>query len=108
MKETITPRLSRSRVLGSYQAAHSEVLLDNDVWHVSMTLAMVGERTVHGSHDESDLHGVGGASEVGVDLLVLVLVEGHEAVQDVVARGLVVGAPYAISLAAGWTENEPS
>jgi hypothetical protein len=39
-----------------------------------------GDRTVDGSHDESDLHGVGGAGEVGVDLLVLVLVEGHEAV----------------------------
>jgi hypothetical protein len=109
MKETIiTPQLSRSRVLGSYQAAHSEVLLDNDVWHVSMALAMIRERTVHGCHDESDLHGVGGAGEVGVDLLVLVLVEGHEAVQDVVARGLVVAPPCAISLVVGPTENEPS
>jgi hypothetical protein len=54
-------------------------------------------RTVHGSHDKSDLHGVGGASEMGINLLVLMLVERNEAVQDVVARGLIIAAPYAIS-----------
>ena len=44
-----------------YQAAHAQVLLDDDV--------------VDGSHDESDLHGVSCAGEVGVDLLRRMLVE---------------------------------
>jgi len=43
------------------QAAHAQVLLDDDV--------------VDGSHDESDLHRVGCAGEVGVDLLRRMLVE---------------------------------
>jgi hypothetical protein len=75
---------------------------------VSIALFKTRDRTVHGSHDESDLHGVGGAGEMRVNLLVLMLVEGHEAVQDVVARGLVVGIPYAISLVSRRRENEPS
>jgi hypothetical protein len=46
--------------------------------------------TVHGRHDEADLHRVGGARKMGVDLLGLMLVERHEAVEDVVAgRGVV-------------------
>lgn len=44
-----------------YEAAHAQVLLDDDV--------------VHGSHDEPDLHRVGGACEVCVDLLRGMLVE---------------------------------
>jgi hypothetical protein len=44
-----------------YEAAHAQVLLDDDV--------------VHGSHDEPDLHRVGGACEVGVNLLRGMLVE---------------------------------
>lgn len=34
-----------------------------------------GARTVDGGHDESDLRGVGGTGEMGVDLLGLVLVQ---------------------------------
>jgi hypothetical protein len=49
-----------------YQAAHAQVLLDDDV--------------VHSSHDEPDLHGVGGACEVGVDLLRGMLVEADHSV----------------------------
>ena len=49
-----------------YQAAHAQVLLDDDV--------------VHGSHDESDLHGVSGACEVGVNLLRGMLVEASHGV----------------------------
>lgn len=44
-----------------YQAAHAQVLLDDDV--------------VDGGHDESDLHCVGRTGEVGVDLLRRMLVE---------------------------------
>ena len=44
-----------------YETAHAQVLLDNDV--------------VHGGHDEADLHRVGGAGEVCVDLLGGMLVE---------------------------------
>jgi hypothetical protein len=77
------------------QAAHAKVLLDDDV--------------VDGSHDESDLHGVGCAGEVGVDLLGRMLVEAEsdslacysvnwkanrnsrdKSVQNVVAGGAVV------------------
>ena len=49
-----------------YQAAHAQVLLDDDV--------------VHGSHDESDLHGVGGACDVDVNLLRGMLVEASHGV----------------------------
>jgi hypothetical protein len=79
-----------------YQATHAEVLLDDDV--------------VDGSHDESNLHRVGGASEVGVDLLGRMLVEAgvaqlahcslgqkvhrhnsrYKSVQDVITRGAVI------------------
>ena len=84
-----------------YQAAHAKVLLDDDV--------------VDGSHDESDLHGVGCAGEVGVDLLGRMLVEPvhillaysslsqkvdrnsrNKSVQDVIARGAVVLASLVI------------
>ena len=46
---------------GSYQAAHAQVLLDDDV--------------VDGRHDEADLHRVRRAREMRVDLLRRVLVE---------------------------------
>jgi hypothetical protein len=44
-----------------YQATHAEVLLNDDV--------------VHGSHNEADLHCVGCAGKVGVNLLGRMLVE---------------------------------
>jgi hypothetical protein len=47
--------------------------------------------TIDSSHDEADLHGIGGAGEMGIDLLGLVLVKGNEAVEDVVAGRVVVG-----------------
>jgi hypothetical protein len=46
---------------------------------------------VHSRHDEPDLGGVGGAGEVGVDLLLFGLVQGNETVEDVVAGSGVVG-----------------
>lgn len=51
---------------------------------------------VDGRHDESDLGGVGGAGEVGVNLLLLGLVEGDKAVEDVVAGRGVVGTALVI------------
>ena len=53
-----------------------------------------GANTVDGSHDESYLGCIGGTGEMGVDLLGLVLVEGYEAVEDVVARGRVVRSTF--------------
>lgn len=52
--------------------------------------------TVDSSHDESDLHSVGGAGEMCVDLLGLVLVQADEAVENVVASGSVVGASFVV------------
>ena len=52
--------------------------------------------TVHSSHDEADLGGVSGAGEVGVDLLLLCLVQGHEAVEDVVAGSGIIGTALVI------------
>ena len=47
-------------------------------------------RTVDGSHDESNLSGIRGTGEVGVDLFGLVLVQRHESVENVIAcRGVV-------------------
>ena len=46
--------------------------------------------TIDSGHDEANLGGVGGASEVGVNLLGLVLVQADEAVENVVAGGGVV------------------
>ena len=42
------------------------------------------------------MSGVSGTGEVGVDLLLLGLVEGHETVEDVVAGSGVVGAPLVV------------
>lgn len=47
--------------------------------------------TVHSSHDEANLRGVGGTCEVSVDLLLLGLVERNKAVENVVASRGVVG-----------------
>lgn len=49
------------------------------------------ELTINGRHNESDLHGVCGAGEMGIDLFRLMLVEGDESVENVVAGSLVVG-----------------
>ncbi len=51
-------------------------------------------RTVDSCHDKADLCGVRGAREVGVDLLRLMLVEGYEPVQDVIAGSGVVGSTF--------------
>lgn len=48
--------------------------------------------TVYCCHDESNLHRVCGAGEMGVDLLCLVLVKRDESVQDVVASCSIVWA----------------
>lgn len=50
------------------------------------------ELTIDCGHDESNLHGIGSACEMCVDLLGLVLVERDESVQDVVACRSVVWA----------------
>ena len=49
-----------------------------------------GSLTVNCSHDEADLSGVGCASEMGINLLGLVLVQADKAVEDVVACRRVV------------------
>lgn len=47
--------------------------------------------TVDSGHDETDLRGVSGTGEVGVDLLLFGLVQRHEAVEDVITSGIIVG-----------------
>jgi len=58
------------------QTAKTQVFLDDDV--------------INGCHNEADLGGIGGAGEVGVDLLGLVLVQADESVEDVVAGQSIV------------------
>jgi hypothetical protein len=41
--------------------------------------------TIDGGHNETNLSCIGSASEMGIDLFGLVLVQAHESVQDVVA-----------------------
>ena len=55
---------------------------------------MVGVRTVHSSHDEADLSGVGSTCEMGINLLGLMLIQGNETVEDVVAGRSVVRATF--------------
>lgn len=88
------------------QTTETEVLLDDDIWTGKSAKSAPNDnrpiaegiplskrkRTVDGGHDEADLGGVGGAGEVGVDLLLLGLVQRDEAVEDVIASGSVVGA----------------
>jgi hypothetical protein len=66
------------RSLSLDQTTHSQVLLNDDV--------------VDGSHDKANLHGIGSAGEVGIDLLALMVVERDKAVEDVLACRIVVGA----------------
>jgi hypothetical protein len=80
-----------------YQTAQPKVLLNNNVCRKSAYVACVLDwgieyHTVYCGHDESDLHGIGGAGEMGVNLLGLVLVERDEAVEDVVTCRSVVWA----------------
>ena len=49
--------------------------------------------TIDCGHDESDLGGVGGAGEVGVHLLRVVLIEADKPVQNIVTCGSIVRAP---------------
>lgn len=53
-------------------------------------LKQMASLTVYSSHDEANLCGIRGASEMCVDLFGLVLVQAHEAVEDVVASGTIV------------------
>jgi hypothetical protein len=47
--------------------------------------------TINGGHDEADLGGIGGAGEMGVDLLGLMLVQADESIQNVVAgQGIII------------------
>lgn len=55
---------------------------------------MQRERTIHSSHDEADLCGIGSTREMGVYLLGLVLVQGNETIQDVVACGGIVRSTF--------------
>ena len=50
----------------------------------------MGELTINSSHNETDLHGIGSAGEMSVDLLGLVLVERDETVENVVASSGVI------------------
>lgn len=51
--------------------------------------------TIDSCHNEADLSGIRGAGEMGIDLLCLVLVEGDESVEDVIACCSIVGATFA-------------
>lgn len=51
-------------------------------------------RTVYSRHHESDLRRVGSTCEMGVYLLCLMLIEGDESVQDVVACRSVIRATF--------------
>ncbi len=67
------------------------------------------EHTIHGGHDEANLRGVGGAGEVGVDLLRLVLIQRHEAVEDVITGRGVVGASWRSAVShTSWREASRS
>ena len=50
------------------------------------------KHTIDRSHDKSNLSCIRCAGKVGINLLGLCLVERDESVQDVIARGIVVGA----------------
>lgn len=52
--------------------------------------------TINSRHDESNLGSVGSASEMGVDLFCLVLVETDESVQDVVTCESVIISTFII------------
>ncbi len=72
--------------------------MDNDVWIDGLADEHWTPRdrstpTVHRRHDEPDLGGIGGTSEMRIDLFGFVLVQGNETVENVVACRGVVGAP---------------
>ena len=63
--------------------------------------------TVDGCHNEPNLCRVGGTCEMGVDLLGLVLVQGHEAVENIVARGGVVGTTWEQTMrVSNWADED--
>jgi len=57
---------------------------------------MTKEHTVDGRHDEADLSGVSGTGEVGIDLLLLGLVQRDESVEDVVTSSRVIGTTFIV------------
>ena len=87
---------------GLEKTAVSEIGLDNDVC-TSMTV--MGRDTVDCCHDEADLSGVRSASEMCIylglvgsgDLRYLFdfgLIKGHETVEDIITRRVVIIATY--------------
>ena len=63
--------------------------------------------TIYCCHDESNLHGVGSASEMRVDLLCLVLIERDESVQNVVAGGSVIWAALVVrEIVLHWADGQ--
>jgi hypothetical protein len=93
MSRTARPR-------GLDQAAHSQVLLDDDIC-IMLTLRNLTEETLSAltidrRHDEPDLHGIRRTREMSIDLLRLVLIQAYEAIQDVIARRRVIRAALVI------------
>lgn len=63
--------------------------------------------TIDRGHDESDLGGIGGTGEMGINLLRLVLVQADESVQDVVAgQGIVVSTFIVGEVVLHWADRK--
>ncbi|KAI6757209.1 hypothetical protein HG531_003034 [Fusarium graminearum] len=79
-----------------HKTTETKVLLDNDIWDAlekGSVYHHANKLTVDSRHNKADLSGIGGAGEMGVDLLGLVLVQADEAVKDIIAsRSVVVAA----------------
>jgi len=50
----------------------------------------LNDDVINCSHDKSDLSGVSGTGEMGVDLLGFVLVQAYESIQDIVAGQIII------------------
>lgn len=71
-----------------------QVSISQGLSHRKRDSGNVLRHTIDSSHNESNLHRIGGAGEVSIDLLLLRLVKGNKTVENVVARSRIVRATY--------------
>lgn len=57
----------------------------------------MNDDVVDGGHDEANLHSVGSAGEMGIDLLALMLVKRDKAIEDILTSRIVVRSTWQIS-----------
>ena len=73
----------------------------------AISIFFLDKRTINSCHDETNLRRICSAGEMGVNLLSFVLVQGDEAVQNVIAsQGIVLSALVIREVVLHWADGQ--